>query len=96
MYCKIKNIKNFESCRKNNNKFIIIDDVSNPMKIHKVSCSFIKQKYFKEKVIKNKNRNGYYCCFDSLNESIEYALNELNKKESDIEDLKCSKCFGSD
>jgi len=96
MECKIKNIQDFESCKENNNKFIIIGDVSNPMKIHKVSCGFIKPEYFQEKVIKNKSKNGYYCCFDSLSRAIEYSLKELDKKESDIEDLKCKKCLGSD
>lgn len=96
MDCKIKNIQDFEACRENKNNFIIIDDVSNPMKIHKVSCSFIKSEYFQEKVEKNNSENGYYCCFSSLSEAIEYALNELNKKEFDIEDLKCKKCFGTD
>ena len=55
-----------------------------------------KTRIFTKKVINNKCKNGEYYCCTSLKDAIEYALNELNKKNVDIEDLKCKKCLGND
>jgi len=101
MVCKLESRKAFEACLENKSNFIIITDSSNPMKIHKADCPFIKPENFQEKVIDNKCKNGEYYCCSSLNEAIEYALNklnkeELNKEDVDIEDLKCKECLGND
>jgi len=108
MGSKIENIENikgikeigctevFKACLENKSNFIIITDSSNPTKIHKANCSFVKPENFQEKVIDNKCKNGEYYCCPSLNEAIEYASNKLNKGNVDIEDLKCKECLGND
>lgn len=94
MVCRIESIEAFKDCKKKSN-FIIITDSSNPTKIHKANCSFVKPENFQKKVIKNKCKNGRYYCCASLNEAIGYALNELNKEVVGIKDLKCKKCLKS-
>ena len=42
MVSKIETEEAFEACLENKSNFIIITDSSNPMKIHKATCSFIK------------------------------------------------------
>ena len=96
MVSKIETEEAFEACLENKSNYIIITDISNPMKIHKADCPFIKPEYFQEKVMDNECKNGEYYCCTSLKDAIEYALNELNKKNVDIEDLKCKKCLGND
>jgi hypothetical protein len=96
MVSKIETEEAFEACLENKSNFIIITDSSNPMKIHKADCPFIKPEYFQEKVMDNECKNGEYYCCTSLNEAIEYALNKLNKEDVDIEDLKCKECLGND
>lgn len=89
---EIKDIETFKACLENESNYIIITDISNPMKIHKVTCSYIKLEHFQEKVIEHECKNGRYYCSTSL----EDTLNELNKEDVDIEDLKYKKCLGND
>ena len=98
MVCRIESMEAFKDCLENKSNFIIITDSSNPTKIHKANCSYVKQEDFQEKVIDNECKNGEYYCCSSLNEANEYAfkLNKLNKEDVDIEDLKCQKCLGND
>ena len=49
MVCKLESRKAFEACLENKSNFIIITDSSNPMKIHKATCSFIKPEYLQKK-----------------------------------------------
>jgi len=95
MVCRIESMEAFKDCLENKSNFIIITDSSNPTKIHKANCSYVKQEDFQEKVIDNKCKNGRYYCCASLNEAIGYALNELNEEVVGIEDLKCQKCLKS-
>jgi hypothetical protein len=96
MVCRIESMEAFKDCLENKSNFIIITDSSNPTKIHKANCSYVKQEDFQEKVIDNECKNGEYYCCSSLNEANEYALNELNEEVVGIEDLKCQKCLGND
>jgi|GEM_PF-160683 len=95
MVCRIESMEAFKDCLENESNFIIITDSSNPTKIHKANCSYVKQEDFQEKVIDNKCKNGRYYCCASLNEAIGYALNELNEEVVGIEDLKCKECLKS-
>lgn len=95
MVCRIESMEAFKDCLENKSNFIIITDSSNPTKIHKANCSYVKQEDFQEKVIDNKCKNGRYYCCASLNEAIGYALNELNEEVVGIEDLKCKRCLKS-
>lgn len=70
MVCKLESREAFEACLENKSNFIIITDSSNPTKIHKATCSFIKSEYFQEKVINNNSKNGEYYCCASLNDAI--------------------------
>lgn len=59
----------FEDILQGGRGYIIITDFANPTRIHKVYAGnrFLTKRYFTEKVIQNKCRNGHYYWVDDDN-----------------------------
>ena len=57
---EIKTLEEFREIQKKEEGYIVIADIAFPNKIHEPSCSFVKEEYFEEKVIRNRCKNGHY------------------------------------
>jgi hypothetical protein len=66
---EIRTLEEIREIRERGEGYVVITDIANPRgihKIHKPSCRYVREKYFREKVIENGCRNGRYYWVDSV------------------------------
>jgi hypothetical protein len=59
-WVEINSEEEFNAIRARGVGYIVITDTADPNKIHTLSCPYLQLSYFREKVVKNKCRNGHY------------------------------------
>ncbi|MBM7620159.1 hypothetical protein JOC95_002012 [Bacillus tianshenii] len=81
---QIIDMNHFEELKKSGVGFIAITDKNLAKNcVHHVTCHEVNGRYFNQKVVVNKGKNGSYLYTNDANE----ALNTLDKM------TKCQKCF---
>ena len=63
---EIKTLEDFRQIQREEEGYIVITDIANPNRVHKPSCSFVKEENFEIKVIINRCKNGNYCWANNI------------------------------
>jgi len=68
---EIKTKDEFREIKESGAGYLLITDTANGNRIHKLSCSHVKEDYFEEKVLKEKCKNGNYYMIDDIEGAME-------------------------
>jgi hypothetical protein len=71
---EIKTLEEFRYYKNKGNGYIAIIDYHLPKNfVHRTKCSFVQERYFIQKVIKNQCKNGKYFYTDDYRNALNYS-----------------------
>ncbi|WLD93908.1 hypothetical protein [Alkalihalobacillus sp. AL-G] len=78
----VKHLNDFQHIQRQGIGFFIILDNANPVKVHSVGCSWVKEENFIRKVLTNKEKHGSY-----------YWVQYWSEHYPSFKETPCRKCM---
>ncbi len=80
---EITTMDEFREVKETGTGYLLITDVANGNKVHKLDCAHVKEGHFQQKVLDEKCKNGNYFLIDDIEGALQRYDAEL-----------CTKCMG--